>query len=207
MAASAFTCANAFARSAPVAAAAFLLVGCSGDGGQSQQPTDTPTSLTVDDINRIDLDRTETTDFSLNVPASISGARPIEQLDRDEPFLAMPISGPAHLRITETPGTTAERVLVEQDYDGRQLLVVHRTNGIALGGETIVRGPLDARMQYLVYLLPSGGEKRSATVTRIRPLNNDELVADRERLREADRPARGAPPVDPPSDEPPKPTQ
>lgn len=118
----------------------------------------------------------------LNVPPDLANLRPVEVLPDGEQMTLYRAMAPLRLRVARADGTT----LSEVEADSGQVLVVDRRTGVKLGGEVLVRGPLEEHSVYAIYALPTGGVRQEATRTLIRP----ETPAEREERAQAEAEAQ-----------------
>ena len=181
----------------------FVAVGCGGDAS-TESPTDRPESLptlTEAEANELELERVETSQGEIATPDALAALPPAAVLSTREETIPVYVASPMSIRVTRRAPGGIERDVTRHDAQSGGYLFVSRYSGMKFSGKTVLEGPLVAEDEYLIYLEPLGGVRREATHTRVRPLTDAELAAERRRAQEQAEPSQ--PPAEAESTAPP----
>lgn len=182
----------------------FVSVGCGGDAS-TEPPAERPESLPTlseAEANELELKRVETSQGEIATPDALAALPPAAVLARGEETFPVYVASPMSIRVTRRAPGGVERDVTRHDAESGGYLFVSRYSGMKFSGKTVLEGPLVAEDEYLIYLEPLGGVRREATRTRVRPITDAELAAERRR-RDEEQAERSEPPSEPESTAPP----
>ena len=98
-------------------------------------------------------------------------AMPVAQLGPGEDGIVWMVQSPQLLRVTASAvGTTRDQNIVQEVEAGSgEVMVIDPVDGITLGNQVLLRGPLSDEAVYRLYALPPGGERNEVIRSTLRP--------------------------------------
>ena len=162
---------------AGLAAAGFILtpVGCRSDSGGATADAPPATSRPAADepLPPPQMTREVVARRAITPPSALGDLRPAAVLPPQERKMFYPFSSPALARVERRDGG-GTAVVVEAEVGRNAILLIDRRMGVIVDGRVLAAGPLSRTAAYELYVLPPGGVVNEATVTRIRPENEQE---------------------------------